>query len=638
VLPVILFHGGFSFFSGGFVGVDVFFVISGYLITTIILNEIEAGIFTILGFYERRARRILPALFVVMLACLPFAWRWMYPDQLIDFSKSLVAVSTFSSNILFWLESGYFAPAAELKPMLHTWSLAVEEQYYLLFPLFMLFAWRFGKRFIVVALGLIVIASLSFAQWQSANDPVANFYLLPTRIWELLLGSLCAFYLLKGKNEGKTSLDLPNTTAQALSATGLVLIVFSIVFFNDQTPFPGLYALLPTVGTAFIIIFASNKTFTGVFLSHRLLVGIGLISYSAYLWHHPLFAFARIRSLYEPGSQLMLLLGAVSLVLAYLTWKYIENPFRNKQAVSRTSIFRGAVLISFGLIGLGVFGVLGNGFENRATPDGVSFKAMNITERIRINPGLNNACEGSFTLSELCRTDDEPEVLIWGDSYAMHLIQGILSSKPDAKIIQMTRSECAPIMGVASKLKLHPVNYIRDCIEFNNEVIKWLKQNRSIRYAVLASPFSFHLVEGALVLTEDGALAEDQGLVLQKLGETMEMLQGLGIKPVMFAMPPRDGSNLGQCLVKSTWLGLDDEVCDFEVGIFEEKYGHVLEFMRQVDETYNVIWPSDTLCDDRCRTRLDGKWVYRDGAHYSHEGSAQLGLEMDFYGLITRDQ
>ncbi|MGL4603794.1 MAG: acyltransferase family protein [Iodobacter sp.] len=195
VLPVILFHAGFETFSGGFVGVDIFFVISGYLITTIILSELEQDKFSIVNFYERRARRILPVLFLVMLVCIPFAWLYLLPGDMKDFSQSLVAVSVSASNILFWRESGYFDTAAELKPLLHTWSLAVEEQYYFLFPLFLMLFWKLGKRWIVVTLGLLFVISLTVAQWAAYAKPTAAFFLLPTRGWELLIGAFAAFYL-----------------------------------------------------------------------------------------------------------------------------------------------------------------------------------------------------------------------------------------------------------------------------------------------------------------------------------------------------------------------------------------------------------------------------------------------------------
>lgn len=194
VVPVMLFHAGFQCFGGGFVGVDVFFVISGYLITTIILGELERGSFSIATFYERRARRILPALFFVMAMCIPFAWCWLLPSDMEEFAKSLRAVSIFGSNILFARKSGYFDTAAELKPLLHTWSLAVEEQFYVLFPLLLMLMWRFGKKWTVILLVLIAAASLGVAHGNVFDDPAATFFLLPTRVWELALGSFVAFY------------------------------------------------------------------------------------------------------------------------------------------------------------------------------------------------------------------------------------------------------------------------------------------------------------------------------------------------------------------------------------------------------------------------------------------------------------
>ena len=186
VVPVILFHAGFELFSGGFVGVDIFFVISGYLITSLLIEDIEKDRFSILSFYERRARRILPALFLVMLVCIPLAWTWMLPSQMQEFSHSLIAVCLFVSNILFWRETGYFGAAAEEKPLLHTWSLAVEEQYYVFFPLFLFFFWRFGKSNVFWLVVILTACSLALSEWAWRNAAMANFYLAPTRAWEAL--------------------------------------------------------------------------------------------------------------------------------------------------------------------------------------------------------------------------------------------------------------------------------------------------------------------------------------------------------------------------------------------------------------------------------------------------------------------
>jgi peptidoglycan/LPS O-acetylase OafA/YrhL len=360
VLPVILFHAGFRAFGGGFVGVDVFFVISGYLITSIIVGEIGHGRFSIIDFYERRARRILPALFFVMLACLPCAWLWLMPGDMKRFASSLLAVSLFSSNLFFWSESGYFDTAAELKPLLHTWSLAVEEQYYVIFPVLLILAWRFTRRAVVAILVLIAGASLALAQWGFTADPAGAFYLLPSRGWELLVGAFVAFHLSKQGAERP-----PRWSGEFGGVVGVLLLVFAIVAYDEHTPFPGFYALVPVVGTALIILLADKHTFVGKLLGNKVPVGIGLVSYSAYLWHQPLFAFARHRSMTAPGDGLLAGLIIVTFLLAYLSWRFVEAPFRDRGRFSRGTVFRLSGLGGLFFMGLGLAGIQTSGFRAR---------------------------------------------------------------------------------------------------------------------------------------------------------------------------------------------------------------------------------------------------------------------------------
>ena len=349
VIPVILYHAGLKLFGGGYVGVDIFFVISGYLITSIILAELDAGTFSLIHFYERRARRILPALFVVMFACLPFAWFWLIPQDMKSFSQSLVAVSAFTSNILFWKTSGYFDIATELKPLIHTWSLAVEEQYYVLFPPLLMLTWKLGKRWIIGLLAILFVISLACAQWLSVKDPSFAFYMLPTRGWELLIGAFIAFYYTH-----HTIKKHHHYIEQMGGLIGLMLIAYAIFFYNDQTPFPSIYTLAPTIGAALIIIFATHKTVVGKLLGSKLFLYIGLISYSAYLWHQPMFAFVRHRSLDEPSIYLMTALAISSFGLAYLSWRFIERPFRNKYCFTRKQVFIFAAISSILFAGIGV--------------------------------------------------------------------------------------------------------------------------------------------------------------------------------------------------------------------------------------------------------------------------------------------
>ncbi len=287
ILPVILFHAGFKVFSGGFVGVDVFFVISGYLITSAILVDTSAGTFNLARFYERRARRLLPALLLVLTVSIPLAWGSLLPADLKNFSLSLIAVTLFASNFLFWHWSGYFDSASELKPLLHTWSLGVEAQYYLLFPVFFLAVWKFGRRWTLVALILLALASLILAQWTSVDKPFFTFFLLPTRGFELLIGACVSLHLAQtpiseSQQPVNPSRDRAYSIAKIRDETipglGVALVVLPIFIFDRQTPFPSIYTLVPTLGTAILIVYATQRVFVGRLLASPPFVGIGLVS------------------------------------------------------------------------------------------------------------------------------------------------------------------------------------------------------------------------------------------------------------------------------------------------------------------------------------------------------------------------
>ncbi|MEE9397930.1 MAG: acyltransferase [Methylococcales bacterium] len=296
VLPVIFFHSGLFGITGGYIGVDIFFVISGYLITTIILDEIEKNNFSIINFYERRARRILPALSIVLIFTTIASFVLMPADLLKSYSQSLVSVAIFSSNVFFYLSSGYFSTASDEKPLLHTWSLAVEEQYYLFFPVMLSMLWRVGKKRLAYFILSLSVVSLLLSQYLSIKQFVdANFYLIFSRAWELFAGSLIAF-------SGLHNYSIKKSFREILGFSGLGLIIYSTIYFNKNTPFPSFYTLVPVIGTVLIIAFSDKNTSIGKFLSNKLFVSIGLISYSLYLWHQPLFAFLRMKTVGEPSD------------------------------------------------------------------------------------------------------------------------------------------------------------------------------------------------------------------------------------------------------------------------------------------------------------------------------------------------
>ena len=348
---VILYHAqitilGKQTFKGGFIGVDIFFVISGYLITSIILKElVTTGTFSFKHFYERRVRRILPALLFVMLASLPFAWMYLLPSSFIDFSKSILYSLGFSSNFYFWYSGQeYGAESGLLKPYLHTWSLSVEEQFYILFPIVLLVTFKYFRKYLIHILILGFVISLGLADWGSKNHPSFNFYVLPTRGWELLAGSILAYYeITNGKRSENKILNL------ILPFIGLLLIGHSILFFNDKMFHPSIYTLSPIIGVCLIIWFSNKKEIITKILSTKLFVGVGLISYSLYLWHYPIFAFARISEFYQGSLYNKLLLVITIFILSFFSYYFIEQRARDNLKKFKI-VFLNIFLIYFFLI------------------------------------------------------------------------------------------------------------------------------------------------------------------------------------------------------------------------------------------------------------------------------------------------
>lgn len=475
VLAVMLFHANFPFFSGGFVGVDVFFVISGYLITQIIVTQIQNGTFSLVHFYDRRARRILPALFAMMLICLPLAWLVLInPADLKDFCKSVLAVSLSVSNILFWRESGYFDSSNALKPLLHTWSLAVEEQYYLFFPVYLLLVWRSGWKIAALLTVFLAICSLVFAQWGSTHQPVFNFYWLPARMWELLAGALIPITFaasgIKPPPRGLVNKPCAGVLYETLGALGLVMIFSSVFLMDEKMLWPSVWTLLPVLGTVLVLIFSSDATLTGRMLSARPLVGIGLISYSAYLWHQPLLAFSR----YQFDSLSFIsrsILVAGALVLGWLSWKFVEAPFRDKNRFTTRQVFISALICVVFFVAVGVTGYLRSGFLYRLSAKDepvFAYVMKNFMTDIRPDLCFIQLHDASRTFSPECSVSatDQSSTLLWGDSHAAALYMGFKMKLGD--VMQFTAGSCAPIFW---NVNAHP-----NCLALNQYAMDEIKR------------------------------------------------------------------------------------------------------------------------------------------------------------------
>ena len=607
VVPVILFHAGFGFFGGGFIGVDVFFVISGYLISSIILSEKETNTFTLTGFYERRARRILPALFLVIFISLPFAWAWFLPNEMHVFSESLVATPLFSSNILFFLTSGYFSPATELMPLIHTWSLAVEEQYYLIFPLFIVLTWRLGIRWICFFLASLTILSLGLAQWGSTRYPTFTFFLLPTRGWEILIGALLAFYLFKSNTKFNIRLR------EISSGIGILLIIYSIIFFDKHTPYPSLYTLIPITGATLIILFCTQKTIVGGLLASRPFVGIGIISYSAYLWHQPLLAFARVRNLEELNTFLLFTIIIITFLLAYLSWRFVETPFRNKMFFSGKQIFFYSFISSGILLGIGSWGFI-TGFEFR-----FPYEAKIYTEKIDYKwYGFvrNNKCHlqsyDLFQHDATCLENKRPLIALWGDSHASSLYPGLRKLQIEEEnfgIIQLTAAGCAPIFDIPfpERANCNAVNQInlKELVEKNPDIL--------ILHARWGSYFlKVSQLKSSLKSTLD--------VIRQKLPNTKIIV--VGPSP-SWAISPQNTSYF-------YWKNLSNKKMQLPTFLKANKFTKLDEDLRLITTSLDIkyISLSAELCNQNgCIARvgeLPEDFIMIDYGHFSKSGSEYI--------------
>lgn len=637
VIPVILFHAGFELFSGGFVGVDVFFVISGYLITSIIHKEITGGRFTLRNFYARRARRILPALFLVMAACIPAAFVWLLPPDLKAFSHSLAAVAVFMSNMLFYSESGYFAADAELKPLLHTWSLAVEEQYYVLFPLFLLLAWRLGRRWLVAILAVLCVASLALAEWGTKYYPSGAFYLLPARGWEILVGALAAFYLSARPYDPGVRYRL-QSPVQWLGLLGLGMILTAVFIYDGKTPFPGLYALLPTLGTILLILYAREGTLAWRLLTPRAVVFLGLISYSAYLWHHPLFAYARYGRNEEPSVAVMLGLIVTALALAALSYKFVETPFR-RNGVKAVPM----VLISVAFISLGAIGNKTGGYEDwwlarQSSQTQATWKLIAESRTIGIEQD-DKACRFNTSSFEArdkkrilaCYRQHGPALVILGDSHAIDLFGLVVSSiKERPFIVGITLGGCRP----------HTPKPVCRYREFR----RFLQNNPGVVETVIYEQAGFHLMrthqykKGNRKIFSTTPLGRQLPEILVNevyVQRVVEYLQSLTAHTRVIWFGPRTEPHISQWDILARG-------CDYP---FALRPGQAEAFARLGDYIESALAGSDVryVSQDRfigyrfpedfmsCQAGL----YWHDGDHLSALGEKSFGERVDFSSLLS---
>ena len=501
VLGVLFCHAGLGL-QGGYVGVDVFFVISGYLITSLIVKELQQQTFSLANFWERRIRRIVPALLVVTITTIMAGWFLLTPVADLSFGKSLAAMALLVSNVQFWRETGYFEAAAETKPLLHTWSLAVEEQFYLFVPLFLLLLARFSRLDRARALLLLAtIVSFSVSIYGTYHFPGATFYLLPTRAWELFVGALLVFFPVTWGGRLARYRELA-------AAAGLALVLLPCILYDHTTRFPGLAALPPVLGTA-LLIFCGNGLTIDIPAVNRCLVwpplvAVGLISYSLYLWHWPLFAFGRSLSIVPLSTFDRLVLVGASIILAALSWCYVERPFRSRRIfASRPRLMALATMVFVGVLCSGLAVYYGNGVETRFPAQARLFASTG--ERDSRFMHESDVQDVPRNLLRFGDNDASPEVLIWGDSHAMAILPAIeaLCQKTGTTACAATHSATPPVIGYFRQEK-YGLN--ERAIAFNAAVLDFVQSEKIptvVLVAVWSSYFKDAKFPAALLNTVD---------------------------------------------------------------------------------------------------------------------------------------
>ncbi|WOE75292.1 acyltransferase family protein [Alterisphingorhabdus coralli] len=618
VLPVMLFHAGFAAFSGGYVGVDIFFVISGYLITSIIINEAEQGQFSLLRFYERRARRILPALLLVIVATLPPSYFWMLGSQWDNYSESLVAVALFASNILFWLQDGYFAGLSEEKPLLHTWSLAVEEQYYILFPLLLLLVLRFRRDWLLPLIIVIAGASLGWAEYAARVWPTANFYLLPSRIWELAAGVICALWLRQGGREKIAQKS--RTVINAAAIAGLGLIAASIFLFTAATPIPSLLALMPVGGTALIIVFATRQSWVGKGLSFRPLVAIGLISYGAYLWHQPILAYYRIKSFHHDTVTLCLLL-LLSLVLAWISYYLVERPMRHTLLKGRSPLpFLGLSLAALALlIAIGLWG--------RYMPPQLPHESR---YGVATSAGNGNDWRMHYAASE--NEDREAGIILYGDSQAQQYAAALLTRARDrqASFDYLGAPSC---IGFGDLFSLVRGTIARQCRD-NHRAMRTALEKHPDRVLVIAQDWTAPLADSKGTRLGSSGAGKDAMAASELRKRFTDFIEDLpeSRKVIIIGQVPTARAALetmehGPARCQQY---VDAECPDH----YPRRHGLMRDFnsamAKLAAKHSNIIFidPYAVLCDStHCFIRRDGAFIYYDDQHltpYAARNIAEL--------------
>lgn len=629
VLSVLFFHAGFSWASGGFIGVDVFFVLSGFFITHILLSEHNKGTFSTISFYERRARRLLPAFFFVLVCTIFINLLTLTPDKFRYFSESIIPSVGIHANIFFTETSNYFSPSAETFPLLHIWSLSVEEQFYVLFPiaLTLCFAIKKATQPLLVCLFLFGIG-VSYTLMLIAHDKgyhMWSFFMMPARAWELLAGGVLAWYMLMTEHTPS------KLTREIGSFVGAAVLILSTVFLNDDMLWPHHITLLPIIGTMLLIYYGSTTTSIGRILSARFIVFIGVISYSLYLWHQPLFALYRNTQIGKPSLVAMSGLIVLSIVLAWATYIWVESPFRNKKAVSRRKIFTLSVA-SFCLMFATGYALTSKGeWKTRyVAPSAQTFLLPSRIDRQCVTMPSNEIPVGN---KQCRRNPNNPlKIAVLGDSHSNQISLAMSSLYPEIGFQQYTRSACGPAIYFDSKKSPH-------CQKWTQEAVRDILSKPSIETVFVIYRHSYYVKNETSSLHKENLLTvnshpisntEAESRYIASLENMLNQFIKANKKVVLFAPIPELPDDITKLLMPVTIFGHFDRLGNNQASSLTEyqtRHAWLNPFFENMEKKNNnnkfkIVYPTDILCDaTTCPYILNGEAMYYDDDHITNQAA-----------------
>jgi peptidoglycan/LPS O-acetylase OafA/YrhL len=612
VLLVVGFHAFPRCVPGGFVGVDIFFVISGYLISSIIIKNIEADKFSFVEFYSRRIVRIFPALVVVLAFVYIVGWRTFFAEEFRQLGGQTAGGAGFFANFWFWRESGYFSADVDTKPLLHLWSLGIEEQFYILWPPLLWFAHKMGIRFFQVVLTLCLL-SFVLSVYTVNENIVEAFYAPQTRFWELLIGAALAFRPYKAMS----------TLAPFFSTIGAAFIFVAVVLLSNESHFPGALALIPTVGAA-LLIASEGAWINRKLLSQPNIVFVGLISYPLYLWHWPLLSFTRILGGQTPSTWMRLLMVLTSFGLAWLTYRFVEIPIRTTKTSRTVAVSLAAAC--FGMFALGSAAYLDGGFPTR----NINAAFVNFDPRIvSLSRQSDTSCKALMGIDpideEVClTTSTAPSILFYGDSHAMALFSSIYVGRGELakKSMIVSGHDCMPYANL-TYLPTHLRTWANNCTAIAREAMRVAEQFRSIRTIVVATRMPTTRPGQLSVYFHNGTPLSELDAFTLGNSDFVEQMQNLG-KHVIFVMDVPTLNNIpSNCERRLSFV--EPEHCDIGETEFlasRSDYIAAMQTLKSRTPTLSIFDAAPAVCfDGYCRSKIGSDYIYIDDNHLSVRGS-----------------